>query len=346
MDKIFFIGRFPPPYGGATIKSEILYSSLSEKVSINKFDTEMQKENKVKFLLSLIKFIFDNRKRRGIICVATVSLFKFTKIINMFIPQMLGNICVFAIGGVLDKLIVENDIDIKILKKYRVIFVECKELKSSLEKYGLNNIEVIPNCRLKPIDRGYSRNDREINHIRCLFMSRIDKEKGVFKILDAFNKLGDNLCSIDFYGPIEESIKGEFNKRVKRTNMRYMGIVDSSKENIYQIINKYDLLLFPTDHIGEGYPGILAEAKIAGIPILTSDFRYSKEIVNHLEDGFIIQNNTSEEIAKAIKSLYKDTELLEKLRYNSFISGENCIIDTYLDKIMNYIMGGKNESNR
>lgn len=346
MDEIFFIGRFPPPYGGATIKSEILYSSLSKRAVINKFDTEMQKENKVKFLLSLIKFIFENRKSKGIICVATISLFKFTKIINILIPQMLGNICVFAVGGALDKLIIENNIDINLLKKYKVIFVECKDLKSSLEKYGLNNIEVIPNCRLKPTKREYSRSDKDIEYIRCLFMSRIDKEKGVLKILDAFDKLEDKLCYIDFYGPIEESIKGEFNKRIKKSNMRYMGVVDSSKENVYEIINKYDLLLFPTDHTGEGYPGIISEAKIAGIPVLTSNFRYSKEIVNHLKDGLIIYNNTSEEIAKSIQTLYKDRELLEMLRYNSFMSGEQCIIDTYIDEIIDYVMGEKNEHNR
>ena len=193
MDKIFFIGRFPPPYGGATIKSEIIYSSLSKKLSINKFDTQMEKENKIKFLFALIKFIFDNRNRKGIICVATLSLFKFTKIINIIMPEMLENICVFAIGGVLDKLILDHNMDIKLLNKYKVIFVECIDLKISLEKYGLNNIEVIPNCRIKPVNREYIKGNRERNNLKCLFMSRIDTEKGVFKIIDAFNKLEKNL---------------------------------------------------------------------------------------------------------------------------------------------------------
>lgn len=341
MDKIFFIGRFPPPYGGSTIKSKILYSSLSKKFLVNKFDTQMEKENKMKFLFSLIKFIFDNRDRKGIICVSTLSLFKFTKIINMLIPKMLENISVFVVGGMFDKLIVEHNIDIKILKKYNIIFVECNDLKVNLEKHGLNNIKVIPNCRPRPINREYIKNNIDSKHIRCLFMSRIDKGKGVFKIIDAFNKLEGDLCSVDFYGPIEVSIKDEFDKKINRDNMRYMGIVDSSKEDIYKIISQYDLLLFPTDYITEGYPGILAEAKIAGIPILTSNFRYSKEIVTHLEDGLIIQHNTSEEIVKAIKYLYKDVKLLEKLRYNSFISGEKCFIDTYIDEIISSITEDK-----
>ena len=177
-------------------------------------------------------------------------------------------------------------------------------------------------------------------------MSRIDTEKGVFKIIDAFNKLEKNLYSIDFYGPIDLEIKDEFEKKVNKSNIRYNGILDSSKEEIYQIINKYDILLFPTEHIGEGYPGILAEAKIAGIPILTSKFRYSNEIVNHLEDGFIMQDNTSEEIDKVLRNLYKDINTLEYLRYNSFISGDKCFIDNYIDEIMDYVIGGKDESNR
>ncbi len=36
------------------------------------------------------------------------------------------------------------------------------------------------------------------------------------------------------------------------------------------MLQHYDMLLFPTHWIGEGYPGIIIEAYHAGIPVITT----------------------------------------------------------------------------
>lgn len=46
---LFYIGRFPPPYGGVTVKNELLYKKINNKIrSIKKIDTNNLKISKVK----------------------------------------------------------------------------------------------------------------------------------------------------------------------------------------------------------------------------------------------------------------------------------------------------------
>lgn len=333
MKKIFFIGRFPPPYGGATIKSEMLYKMLLKNFNVEKFDTESKNDSKIKFLLKLLIFLFNNRKNNGVICIATESLFKFTKYINSLFEGMLGNISVFAIGGELDELIKEYKMNIEILKKYKVIYVECSGIKEKLNYLGLHNVEVVPNCRTKPIKRKYVHNNSN-KELKCLFISRIDKNKGIFKIIDCFKEDISKDITVDFYGPIDEDIYNDFYMEVNNNPLiSYKGIIESNKIDIYSIIKEYDLLLFPTEY-KEGYPGIISEAKIAGIPIITSNFRYSKEIIENYKDGIILEENTKEELYNLINKLNQDRELLTSIRYNSFLSGEKCFIEFYMDKII------------
>lgn len=332
MNNIFFIGRFPPPYGGATIKAQVIYSALQNKLKVEKFNTELKNKNRVLFFISLLKFIIKNRKKNGVICVASISFFKLTRCINVIDSNMLKNISVFAIGGAIDELIIENKVDIKILNKYKTIYVECVGTKVKLENLGFDNIKVIPNCRIKPDMRNYYNTKNSV--MKCLFMSRIDEKKGVFNILKTFEMLPEKDFSVDFYGPIDNEIEDKFSKSIeKKNNINYKGIVESNKIDIYSIINKYDVLLFPTKY-GEGFPGILTECKIAGIPVISSNFKYSKSIIENYVDGIIMEENTTEELINVLKKLKKDKVLLSKLREGSYLSGEKCFIETYMEEII------------
>lgn len=331
MKKIFFIGRFPPPYGGATIKCKMLHDLLNKKYIVEKFDTELKNKNKLRFFYKLIVFLLRNRSNSGVICINTNSLFSLTKILNVIQKNMIGNISVFVNGGSISEQIDEKNFDVSLLKNYKVLYVECIGMKEKLAEKGINNVEIIPNCRVTPNYRKFVCLNNE--KIKCLFMSRIDSKKGVFKIINAFEKLEQQPFEVDFYGPLDKDIECEFlNKVENKTNIRYKGILDSNDEKVYSIINKYDILLFPTEY-GEGYPGIISECRIAGIPVLTSEFTYSKEIIKNLHDGIIMEQNSVNELISSLFLIKKDRRLLNKMRLNSYELGEKCFIEYYLQKI-------------
>lgn len=333
--KIFYIGGFAPPYGGVTIKNKVLFNELTKYLNIDNFNTSKLKKsiwNKVKLMIFLLK----NKGQKGVICVSSYSLFKLTRIITMYDSRWLGQISVFAVGGRLHELIHEYHIDISRLNKYKNIYVECEGMKSKLKAMGMNNVDVIPNLRNMPGKRQY----KSINNkkLKALFLSRICKEKGVEEIISAAKLLDKKKVEykIDFYGPIDSIIEKKFNKHIEANEkLSYKGLVNSSNEDIYDLIKEYDVILFPTKHNGEGFPGIFAEAKIAGVPIIASNWNYNSDIINNLKDGIILKNNTAEELSNAIQELANDNKLREELRKNSFASGEKYFVGNYIQNIIN-----------
>lgn len=334
--KIFYIGSFPEPFGGATIKNEITFNELSKHISINKFNTSTinGKTNVIKYA-DLILFLIKNIKNKGIICVGSYSLFTLTKIMAVIKKSMLPSISVFVVGGIMPKLMKERKEDLSLYKLYKNIYVETEKMRVDLNNMGLYNVHVIPNCRPKPDERSYYKPNNK--KLKCIYLSRICKEKGVIKILDSFKSV-DHLTEkveVDFYGPIAGDIYNEFTDKISSLpNACYKGVINAAKENIYKILQEYDLLLFPTDHEGEGFPGILAESKIAGIPVVASNINYNGEIVNNLVDGVILEENSMEKLSYWIEKLVDDRDLLEKFRKNSFNSGEKYFIEDYSENII------------
>lgn len=335
MGKIFYIGSFPPPYGGATIKNDVLYKELSKHSKISKFNTAGNFD-----LMKLVKlglFLLKNINNKGIICIFDISLFKITKVINILNKKMLGRISVFITGGNLRDRLIENNQNIATFNKYKNIYVECTRMKVELEELGLENLKVIPNCRPKPFKREFFSSD-DYKHIKCIFMSRICDEKGVKIAVDAGKILNNKNINytLDFYGSVDSTIERYFIKEVNNNdNIYYKGVFKADKHDVYNLLKGYDLLLFPTKYSGEGFPGILTESKIAGIPVIASDYCYNSEIITNRVDGIILEELTAEKLSDIILELNKDRETLNKLREQSFISGESYFIENYSEYILN-----------
>jgi glycosyltransferase involved in cell wall biosynthesis len=333
-NSIYYIGSFPEPYGGATIKNQILFNALSKNLTVYRFNTSLNKnESQIIMFLKLLLFLFRNRKKTGVICIASLSLFKLSNLLFKINKNIMNNSVVFVIGGIMPKMLVDQKQKIEIYKEYKKLYVETNKMKEDLNKLGLENVDVLPNCRIRPSDR-ITTKPSEIG-LKCIFLSRITQEKGINTILNVFNAIKHQYgITIDFYGPIDPRIKEDFEESIKKnTIISYKGIFDSVNQNVYKLLSNYDVLLFPTQHKGEGFPGILTEAKIAGIPVIASDLNYNSEIINHGIDGIILKNNTENELKKSLMFLNNDREHMGKLRKGSFLSADKYFIDDYVQLI-------------
>jgi glycosyltransferase involved in cell wall biosynthesis len=341
-NSIFYIGSFPPPFGGATIKNKNLSEDLERFYIVKYFNTSQLKT--VFQYAKLLLFLIINNNKKGVICIFDHSLFKLSKAIYFINRKMLQHITVFITGGQFHNRIVERNENLDIYKQYNKIIVECYGMEKKLIELGFKNVITIPNLRKVNVTRKFIYNNQKNDTFKCIFLSQVTKEKGIFSILKA-NKLLSNEINnyqIDIFGPISETIKDEFyNELESQKNINYRGLFISSKENsIYDFLKEYDVLIFPTQYEGEGFPGILAEAKIAGIPVIATDFMYNSEIINNNIDGMLINTDgVIHELSSSIKILYNDRGLTLKLRSNSFKSGENYIQENYIQKIKNIISG-------
>lgn len=339
MKKYKYLGGFPPPYGGVTIKNKLLYSKLNEHISIEQSNFYNHDKSLLIRISALFNDLVINKKNGLIIGLSKDSLKKVTYILYILNKRLMNNSVVMVMGGTFPEM-VKKDKKLKIyLKEYKHIYVETEGMKKSLNSCGVNNVSVFPNCRERTdIDIREKYNNKQI---RCLFFSLISEDKGADIVVSAAEILtqkGINY-SIDFYGHIDSKYEQNFHDKIKNNEkLNYCGVFKAaSKDDVYKKMLEYDVLLFPTKWKNEGVPGVLVESKIAGIPAVVSDINYNSEIVENKKAGIVLKENTPKELAKAIELLYLDENLLLKLKRGAKDSSKNYLIENYIEQIIEII---------
>lgn len=95
-------------------------------------------------------------------------------------------------------------------------------------------------------------------------------------------------------------------------------------------LNEYDILLFPTHWKGEGVPGILVEAKMAGLAVIASPMNFNAEIIREDKDeGFLLKKDYPNEMLEIIQKCMKDKKLLEHIKLESYRSRKRYAISEY-----------------
>jgi glycosyltransferase involved in cell wall biosynthesis len=119
---------------------------------------------------------------------------------------------------------------------------------------------------------------------RLVFVGRVCSAKGVFQ-LHEFLEIEN---TIDIWGPIEArerktifSYLGQFSGR-----LRYRGIL--ARQHVYATLACYDALLFPSAWASEGYPGVIIEAAMVGVPSVVAISRGPAELISVLGTGTIL----------------------------------------------------------
>lgn len=147
---------------------------------------------------------------------------------------------------------------------------------------------------------------------RFIFVGHVKKEKGVLELLEASNIL-DKSFTIDIYGPIEANMKYvNFNE----FNADYKGSLNP--EEVLDTLRLYDVLVLPTFWKGEGYPGVIVEALSIGMPIIASNLKGIREMIDS-SCGVLIEVKNSDLLATAMKSVNdQNYQLLSKNALQKF----------------------------
>lgn len=239
-----------------------------------------------------------------------------------------------VMGGIVEDIIQAGPQYMEKLSTYRRVYVELPGMAGKLSDAGVTNAAVYPNGRprpqtLEPIRTGSG-------SLRSVFFSQIEPDKGVDRILEAAKKLPD--IQFDFYGRIVPGYDAEFRAEISgMKNVCYHGVFTGDSEGVYKTLNQYDVLLLPTRCKTEGLPGILIEAKIAGIPAIVSAINHNREIVNDGVDGIVLSADTAECLAAALQTLAANRTLLAAMKTASRASAQQYYIDVCAQDIISSI---------
>lgn len=210
-----------------------------------------------------------------------------------------------VIGGWLPQFLQNKKCLSFFLEKFDNIYVEANTMKIQLEKKGFNNIFVVPNCKeliiLKNEELAY---DKIEPYKLCTF-SRVMKEKGIEDAVNAVKRINTlenrTVFILDIYGQVDKNQKDWFEKLKSSfpNYIHYGGLIPYDKSTA--VLKEYFALLFPTYYEGEGFAGTLIDAMAAGVPVIASDWKYNKEIVEDWKTGIIMNNSLEDELLNVLQ---------------------------------------------
>jgi len=320
---LIFIGAINKnhlPLCGETAKNQVLVEYLENKFKkIQIIDTYNWKKS-IKVIYNLFKVIVLKRKWALIISASTNSVYKITLMLNLF--RRKNKAYYFVIGNSIIDGIKRGKYKTKYYKCYSNIFVEGKAMENELCSMGLQNVCFVPNFRKIPEHFLRKNHVWPINEtkIHFVFLSVIKKEKGVeliFKSIEILNSKGlSERYDVSFYGPIQQEFKETFSYLLNKfNNSYYKGYLNLKEEAGYDILSNYHVMLFPTFWQGEGFPGAIIDAFIAGLPVIATNWHLNSEIITNNFTGFIVKINPID-LSEKMEHFILNKVLIDNMRLN------------------------------
>lgn len=333
----YYLGAFPPGYGGVTIKNRNLFAALEKEIPIKKVDFNKIKHNKdFKEMLRFIICLFNISHTFVVGTSGRKTRKRLTQVLYYFNRKAMNRSIIMVMGGTASHdMSVDNEYK-KCALQYKKIYVETKGMYNELVSAGFTNAAIFPNGRFRPASVFSAKPTNE--KLKCVFFSLVQPEKGVDLLLEAARLLPE--VSFSIFGKVVSEYQSDFFSLVASLeNVKYEGVFTGSSEEVYMKLHEYDVLLFPTKWDIEGVPGILVEAKIAGLACIVSNKSFNADIVEDGVDGIVLSENTIESLCKAILDLNKDRAKLLKYKQGSITSSEKYYIDNYIGSIVDCLNG-------
>jgi glycosyltransferase involved in cell wall biosynthesis len=338
--KILFIGNLPgknlKSVGGANNYSFFLYEKLKSK----NIDVDFMEIRKlwckfgqiIDYPIFLVRFLFCYRKY-DIISIHATTDFHLTLgiIISFFLNQLSKKKLIYHFyGGIFHKYydahpkIIQKIVNKSIFSSNKIL-METKSMISYFEKRNFANFKWFPNSREPNLTIKNNNNFSK----KFVFISRVTKSKGVLEILEVFKNLGQDY-QVDFFGPLDN--KHFTKEHLENDNTSYKGVLNSNE--VIEVLEKYDVLLLPTFHKGEGYPGIIIEGFSIGVPVISTTWGAIPEIIENNKNGILVEPESIDELRNAVLS-FNESNYLD-FSENALVSFKDFDLNKNIEDLINF----------
>jgi glycosyltransferase involved in cell wall biosynthesis len=137
-------------------------------------------------------------------------------------------------------------------------------------------------------------------------IARLVEEKGVPELIAAAGKLDDRYV-VFIVGPKDheksDAVSDELLARAEADGVRFLGM-RKDVERIYQAL---DIFVLPSHR--EGFPRAAMEAAASGLPVIATDIRGCRQVVENGVNGFLFPVRDVEALTLAINRVGDDAEL-------------------------------------
>ena len=305
--KVLLIGPIDKgnvPTNGVTMKNQLFEMRFKELFDEVKIIDTWGISKKPWVIFQMINALIFNKKAKFVLSGGH-TIRHIANFLDFF--KMKRDVYFWVAGGSINNAIKTGLYNEKALKRLNAIIVQGKNMAKELNEMGYPNAVYVPNSKpvvFKPMLKEHNPKQP----FRFVFLSRIHPDKGcddIIKSTLALNNEGNqNRFEVDFYGPLFDTYKESFMNQIESVpNINYKGFLNLTETEGYETLSEYDAMLFPTYWEGEGFPGIILDAYIAGLPVIASDWNLNREVIEDHKSGIIIPVHDSKALTDAMREL-------------------------------------------
>lgn len=283
------------PQAGDTVKNRYLLEFFKAKFRrVGYIDTMKWRRNPF-VILKILYMLFFRNVEYVVISISNATAYKLISFISRF--RFGKDFYYFMIGGNMPLLIKNGTYEAAPFRCLKKIVVEADGVARSWSEIGFDN--TIRAYNFKPFSYIPTEPFEPKGRVKFIFLSRLMERKGIFHITESARRLNEagfaDAFEVDFYGTIQADIQSRFLNEVERLpNVSYKGFLNLKEEANYSILSEYDAMLFPTMYETEGFPGVIADAAIAGLPVIAADWNYAEELIGDGVCGYLFPTGDRE----------------------------------------------------
>lgn len=161
-----------------------------------------------------------------------------------------------------------------------------------------------------------TRKDLAERPFKVIYVAQITPRKGHIYLLEAWKKLQLPKAELLFIGSLPAEMKPVLDRYAGL--FTYLGV--KPKDTIYQYLNEASVFVIPS--LEEGCSIAPLEAMACGIPVIATPNAGSSDLLEHGEDGFLVENRSVDQIAQYLEYLYMHRDDLAQMGENAYRKAE------------------------
>lgn len=210
-----------------------------------------------------------------------------------------------------------------ILSTADVVIALTDDMRKAAQKVCNREILVIPNGvdleRFEGLSRAEARRKLELKEGSkvIIFVGILYEIKGVRYLIEAMKTIKQECSEAQLLLVGDGIERQDLELLVHKLNLEqcvtFAGLVPN--ERVPEYLCASDLFVLPS--LSEGFPVTVLEAMACGLPILTTYVRGLPEIINDGENGFLIEPQSSAQIAEKASFILRNDILRERMSRNN-----------------------------
>ena len=164
------------------------------------------------------------------------------------------------------------------------------------------------------VQENHQSNPPKENGDYALFVGRLDPEKGVGTLLEAWRTVGIPL-RIRGNGQMEEHAR-EFVNRHNIKNVEFLGRME--ERDLSNLIGNSRFLVMPSEGFYETFGLVIIEAYSRSVPVLASNVGVTSELVSDKQTGLLFEAGNARDLAEKARWLWENPAEAKKMGKNGF----------------------------